>query len=168
MAWYTVFSLLIFLLRNSSGNPVLTPIKFEYTRSCSDDYLVEKEDFMVFVFEATGNNSAYPFHHAFYGPQFQYTTTTSDDFISPCSAIDLGSVGLVWNNKCGDAEEGNTHALRSVPSDVRNQRCIDMTQLEEDMDVISGCIILRRIVVGQSPKSSDREDLETGPPRSLD
>ena len=59
---------------------MLTPIKFEYTRSCSDDYLVEKKDFMVFVFEATGNNSAYPFHHAFFGPQIQYTSTRNHVF----------------------------------------------------------------------------------------
>ena len=61
---------------------MFTPKNFEKTNSCSDDYLVERKDFLIVEFEATGSNSTYPFNDAFYGPQFYYTSTTSSNPIS--------------------------------------------------------------------------------------
>ena len=63
------------VLISPSGNPVFTPKKFEYTKSCDNKYLMEGKDFLIFEFEATGSNSSYPFNQGLFGPQFYYTTT---------------------------------------------------------------------------------------------
>ncbi|KAK3796331.1 hypothetical protein RRG08_047334 [Elysia crispata] len=89
MDWAIVLSLLFHVLRSALSNPMFTQKNFEYTKSCSDDYLVEGKDFLLFEFEATGSNSTYPFNQGFRGPKFYFTSTASNVPVSPCSAFDI-------------------------------------------------------------------------------
>ncbi|KAK3784379.1 hypothetical protein RRG08_010445 [Elysia crispata] len=84
MAWSIVLSLLFLVLRAAFSQPTLTPTNFIKTNSCSDYYLVEGKDFLLFEYEAAGSNTKYPFHIWFQGPNFFYTTTASKtDIYSP-------------------------------------------------------------------------------------
>ena len=68
----------------SSGNPHFTFIRFEYTNTCSSDYLVHGKDFFLLEFDATDHNFTYPFMSV-RGPKFYYTTTISSTPISVSS-----------------------------------------------------------------------------------
>ncbi|KAK3795771.1 hypothetical protein RRG08_055618 [Elysia crispata] len=94
MAWSTVLSLLFLVLRAAFSKPTINRTNFEKTNSCSEDYLVEGEDFMLFEFEAAGNNTQYPFHQGLLGPQFYYSTLTRAQDSPHCSGFDLFSAKM--------------------------------------------------------------------------
>ena len=48
---------------------MFTRKNFEYTKNCNDKYLVERKDFLLIEFEATGSNTTYPLNDGFDGPQ---------------------------------------------------------------------------------------------------
>ncbi|KAK3776942.1 hypothetical protein RRG08_042301, partial [Elysia crispata] len=106
MAWSTVLSLLFLVLRAAFSKPTINRTNFEKTNSCSEDYLVEGEDFMLFEFEAAGNNTQYPFHQGLLGPQFYYSTLTRAQDSPQCSGFDL------FSDECID-RTGQPNACRS-------------------------------------------------------
>ncbi|KAK3734801.1 hypothetical protein RRG08_063647 [Elysia crispata] len=79
-----------------NGAQTITSIKFEPSFVCSSEFLVAGQDYTVIEYEVAGSNSTYPLNDAFSGPQFYFTTTTSNNAISPCSGFDLGT------NACTD------------------------------------------------------------------
>ncbi|KAK3746317.1 hypothetical protein RRG08_022182, partial [Elysia crispata] len=117
MAWSTVVSLLILFLRTSSGDPLLTSIRFEYTETCSDSYLVEEQDILLFEFEAKGNNSAYPFNYD-RGPKLIYTHESSTGPYSPCRLFQRGTNACEDNlgepNKCSCVEVQASRVYRFI------------------------------------------------------
>ena len=72
-----------------SGKRMFIPKNFEYSKSCSDDFLVVGKDFVLFEVEATGSNSTYPCNRGFKGPQFYFTTKTSSIPISVSFSFDF-------------------------------------------------------------------------------
>ncbi|KAK3767513.1 hypothetical protein RRG08_019930 [Elysia crispata] len=89
MAWSIVLSLLFLALRASFSKPTINRTNLEKTSSCSEDYLVEGKDFMLFVFEAAGNNTQYPFHDGFLGPKFFFSTAEKPVNTIECYGFDL-------------------------------------------------------------------------------
>ena len=66
----------------ASGKPMITRTNFEMTKRCSNDYLVEGKDFLIFEFEANINDSSYFTNLIFSGPKFYFTWTRNSYSIS--------------------------------------------------------------------------------------
>ncbi|KAK3804052.1 hypothetical protein RRG08_028970 [Elysia crispata] len=96
MAWSIVFLVLILFLKSSSGTPILTLNRLEYSKTCSDSYLVRRKDFIFFEFEANSSNPTYPFLNSVLGPQL--FSTKKGEILSSlvCNGFDIG------NDECID------------------------------------------------------------------
>ena len=66
----------------SSAIPILSLVEFEYSNTCSDDYLVDREDFIVLEIASTENSSINRNKNACTGPQFFCTKKTKNNIIN--------------------------------------------------------------------------------------
>ncbi|KAK3776949.1 hypothetical protein RRG08_042308 [Elysia crispata] len=94
MVWSTVFSLLILFMRQCSA-AFLSPNSFRYSSTCSDQYLVEHDDFIVLYVVAIQPTSTHPFQNACKGPHFFCSRKTRNNTllipVGVCTTFDLGT-----------------------------------------------------------------------------
>ncbi|KAK3729746.1 hypothetical protein RRG08_022059, partial [Elysia crispata] len=121
MVWSTVFSLLILFMKQYSAFPTFSLVEFEYSNTCSDDYLVEpkikflriwssnenkgfivaEEDITFIQFEVSGGNSVHSFK-GIDGPEFYYTTTDGVSY-KGCSGFEPSNGSCLTRKGVRDA-----------------------------------------------------------------
>ncbi|RUS72751.1 hypothetical protein EGW08_019486 [Elysia chlorotica] len=98
MALCTLQFLLLFIFIQGAKAQTITLLKFEPSFKCSNDFLVENEDYIFFEYEFTGGSSTYG-HDAFTGPKIYHTIASSTVLHNPCNVFEV--VNPICQDKLG-------------------------------------------------------------------